>query len=95
MIASKQGDRVRIFDFQAEQELYGLQWVLIFIDVAAKEQKSLIWHFADELKYVKHVVKLAINVANDSDRCSDWLHVAFLHQDLFGSLAKLAKLTLR
>lgn len=68
VVASKQEYMFRIFDFEKEQEGYGLQAMRPSINVAAQEQITAGWWKPTELKPAKQVMKLPIDIPQNFQR---------------------------
>ena len=82
MVATQDGDALRIAYFERYQQRHRLNAVVTSINVIAHEQVVGVRCVATNSKELDQVMELAVDVAADGDRAGNWLYVGFLGHDL-------------
>lgn len=84
VVAAQDGDPVPVAHFECHQQRDCLYAVVASVHIVTHEQVVCVWAVAADPEQLQQIEKLSVNVATDSNRAPNWLHVAFLHQNLLG-----------
>jgi hypothetical protein len=80
VVTSQQSDVVRPFELKAHQKLEGLNRIKTTIDEISHEDVACVWDVSTLVEKLEKIMELSVDISTNSDRCTDWLDVAFLNK---------------
>ena len=95
VVTSEESDAVRPLQFEAEEELEGLNGVVAAIDEITHEDVAGVGDLTALFEKLEEVMELTVDITADGDWGAHGLHIGFFDQDLLDFLTEDAEVSFR
>ena len=76
------GDTFGISHFQTDKEGHRFDRIIPSINIITQEEIVRVGDITTDGEEFDQVMELAMNITTDGDRCSDWLGITFIHENI-------------